>query len=304
MTTYLESKNTSTLFFKQILRKIFLEDWGLKLMALAVTIGLWFGVTGLSTPGDRRLDVQFNLYISNTSGVTNAIPQSLNIEISGDKRKLDQIKQGNLIASLDMSDRVPGDYTISLSPDNIFVGELPQGVKLIAVSPNRIPINIEALEEKDVDVNVRMEGSPSAGYEIYASTPIPARVRVRGPASFMKTLDFVETNKIDVTGKTAEFTARQIPVTVANRNAAVLNTVVDVYFRVGEQRIERSFTIPASSGKTASFTIFGPKTIISKTRAEAFKVEITKGEIGEEIPRLVLPADLQDLVEVKKLTVK
>jgi hypothetical protein len=31
---------------ERLLRKVFLEDWGLKLLALAITIALWLGVTG------------------------------------------------------------------------------------------------------------------------------------------------------------------------------------------------------------------------------------------------------------------
>jgi YbbR domain-containing protein len=296
-------KEPKKLFFKHIVRKLFLEDWGLKLFALVITVGLWFGVTGLSTPSDRRLDVPFNLYISNNAEVTNAIPQDINIVISGDKRKIDQIKQTDLVAALDLSDRAPGDYSVTLSPDNINV-QLPLGVKLSQVSPNRIPINIEAVEEKDVDVRIETSGTPSAGYEVYNSNAVPSRIRVRGPASFMKSLEFVQTASIDITGRASEFTAKQIPVTVSNPKASVLNTVVDVYFRIGEKRFERSFLIPVSPGKAASFTIFGPKTLVSKARADSFKVEIDKGEIGEEIPRLVMPAELQDVVEVRNLMVK
>ena len=33
------------LFFKHLLKKIFLEDWGLKLTALVITVAIWLGVT-------------------------------------------------------------------------------------------------------------------------------------------------------------------------------------------------------------------------------------------------------------------
>jgi hypothetical protein len=43
------------LFFKHIIRKVFFEDWLIKLVALGVTFALWLGVTGLSTPTTTRL---------------------------------------------------------------------------------------------------------------------------------------------------------------------------------------------------------------------------------------------------------
>ena len=42
------------------------------------------------------------------------------------------------------------------------------------------------------------------------TSALPPNIRVRGPASFTKKLDFVETDKIDLTGKKDEFTAKQI----------------------------------------------------------------------------------------------
>lgn len=297
------SDKPKKLFFKHIVRKIFLEDWGLKLLALVITIGLWFGVTGLSTPSDRRLDVPFNIYISNNSEVTNSIPQDINIVISGDKRRIDQIRQTDLVAALDLSAKPPGDYSITLSPENIYV-QLPQGIRLTQVSPNRIPVNIEAVEERDIDVKVVTSGTLPAGYEIYASNAVPPKIRVRGPASFMKGLDFVETAPIDIVGHMDDFTAKQIPVSVSNPKASVLNTVVDVYFRIGETRRERSFRVTAGSGKSASFSIFGPRALVESLRADSFKIEITKGDIGEDIPRLVLPPEIEGLVEVRNLIVK
>lgn len=306
--TLTKSKEPKRLFFRHIIRKVFLEDWGLKLFALVITVGLWFGVTGLSTPFSKRFQsVPLNFSISNNSEIINAPPQEVEIEVLGDKRKVEQINKNDLVATLDLTEVLPGEYSVSLLPgDNISVSQLPLGVKLVLVQPSRIPVNLEAVEEKDVEVKVNADGEPAAGYEIYTSNAVPPRIRVRGPASFMKKLDFVETDKIDLTGKNGEFTAKQIPVTVSNPKAAVLNTVVDVYFRIGEKRVERSFSIPVFGlpGKTASITIYGPKTVIAKIRADAFKVEVSKGDLGEEIPHLLLPAELQDIVEVKKLTVR
>ncbi|MEO6051124.1 MAG: CdaR family protein [Pyrinomonadaceae bacterium] len=289
------------LFAKHIVRKIFLEDWAMKLTALVITFGLWFGVTGLSTPTTKRLTVPLNLSISNNTEVTNVPQPDVEIVISGDKRKIDQINKSELIAMLDLTDVAPGDRVVSLSPENVYV-QLPQGIKLVEIQPGRIPINLEAVEEKEIEVKVNAEGSPAAGYEVYSASVLPPKIRVRGPASFIKTVNFVETGVIDISGKTAEFTAKQIPVSVSNPKASVLNTVVDVYWRIGEKRVERSFSVPVSGspGKTATFTLYGPRTLLSKTRSDAFKIDLA----DEAAPQLTLSAELQDLVEIRRLTVK
>ncbi|MFT3743336.1 MAG: CdaR family protein [Pyrinomonadaceae bacterium] len=292
------------LFFRHILRKVFLEDWGLKLVALAITLALWLGVTGLSTPTKTRINVPLSLNVASDAQITNTPQQQVEIEISGDKRKVDQIARGELTAFVDLTDQAPGNWVVSLSPDKVFV-PLPQGVKLVDVVPGRIGVNIEAVEEKEFDVQPETTGDVASGFEVYSSAAIPARIRVRGPASIVRALEYVQTDRIDVSDKKADFTARQVAVSSPNAQAAILNTVVDVIFRIGERRIERTFTAPISGepGKTATFTVFGPKTPLQKTKIDEFKVEMYIDGMGELKPQVILPADLESLSEVKKVKV-
>jgi YbbR domain-containing protein len=276
----------------------------MKLVALVITLGLWFGVTGLSTPTTKRLTIPLSPSISNNTQITNSLIPDVDIVISGDKRKIDQINKSELVASLDLTDVAPGDRVVSLTPENVFVS-LPQGVKLVEIAPTRIAVNLEAVLEKDVDVRAETTGQPAAGFEIYGTSTLPPRIRVRGPASVVNMLEYVLAGEIDVTAKAEEFTARQVAVSSPNPKAAVLNTVVDVFVRIGERRIERTFSKPiaGSFGQTASFTVYGPKTLLSKVRADAFKIEMPNVD-GDGSPELILPRELENLVEIKKLTVK
>ena len=289
------------LFFKHILRKVFLEDWGLKLTALVITLALWLGVTGLSKSAKEEIKVPLNPTVSTDAVITNSIRPEISIFVSGDKRNLDKIVRGDLSAGLDLSDIAPGDWVVPLSPDNISVN-LPQGVTLDRIQPGNVVVKLEAVAEKDLEVKAETTGAVASGYEVYSSTAVPQKIRVRGPASVIDKLEYVQTDKIDVTGRLDGFTAKQIPVNASDPKAAVLNTVVDVFFKIGEKRVEREFSIPiaGSPGKIATFTIFGPKTLIAKTRSDAFKIELG----SYDTPQVILPAELQDLVEVRKLKIK
>jgi YbbR domain-containing protein len=289
---------------RHIIRKLFFEDWALKLTALVITFGLWFGVTGLSTPTTKRITVPLVPSIPNNIEITNAPIEEVDIVISGDKRKIDQITRSELRASLDLTDVPPGDRVVSLTPENVSV-VLPQGIKLDEVQPSRIVIKLEAVEEKEIEVRAQTDGQPAAGYEIYNTSVLPPRIRVRGPASFIKTLDFVETDRIDLSGRKEEFTARQVPVSVTNPKAAVLNTVVDVFFRIGERRVERLYSVPVagSSGQTATFTIYGPRSVLAQTRSDDFKVDAYILDSNAE-PRLILPPGLEGRVEVRNFSIK
>ncbi|MBX3298764.1 MAG: YbbR-like domain-containing protein [Acidobacteria bacterium] len=290
-----------TFFVKQILKKVFLEDWALKLVALAITLALWFGVTGLSTPTTRRISVPLNLSISSNAQITGPILAEVEIEISGDKRRIEDIDRKQLTASVDLTEVKPGEQAVTLSPDTVYV-PLPQGVKLTAVTPSRIAINLESVEEKELDVRADIHGLPAAGYEIYSVSVLPPKIRVRGPASVMRTLEFIQTARIDVTGKKDDLTARQITVTSSDPKAAIFDTVVDVVVRIGEKRVERNISaqVAGSPGRSIAVTLFGPRSELQKLRVEDVKAEPFLGDSGEESYRVILPAELLRSTEIRR----
>ncbi len=292
------------LFAKHVVRKIFLEDWGLKLTALVITLGLWFGVTGLSSPTTKRLTVPLNLSVSSSTQITNTPREEVDIEISGDKRTIEQLNRNDLVATVDLTDRASGEQIVALSPDTVFVS-LPQGVKVVEVAPSRIAVTLEAVDEKEIVVKVVTKGSIAAGREVYSVVAQPTSIRVRGPASVVRELELVQTDAIDLANAREDFTARRIAVNSPNPQAVVLNTFVDVAFRIGEKRIERSFTIPVTDldGKTASFVIYAPRTVLAQIKTDDIKVEMILNEKGEEVPQVILPTELTDVTEVRRLRV-
>ena len=157
-------KGPAILYLKQIVRKIFLEDWVMKLIALLITLALWLGVTGLSTPTTKRFTVPLNFSVSNNSDITNEPIQEVDIVISGDKRKIEQINRAELTASIDLSDVLPGDRVLSLTPQIVSVSPLPLGIKLDEIQPGRIAVRLEAVVEKDVEVRGATTGEPANGY--------------------------------------------------------------------------------------------------------------------------------------------
>ena len=296
--------------FTSVLKKVFVEDWMLKLTALVITLALWFGITGLSTPITKRFTIPLVPSLAPNAEITNVLISEVHIVVSGDKRKVDQINPSDLMATLDLTDVPPGDRVISLTPESVGV-TLPQGVRLMEVQPILIPVNLEAVEEKDVEVRVVLSGDPAPGTEVYSATVLPPRIRVRGPASYIRPLDHIEAGPVDITSRARDFTARQIPVGVSNPKASVYNTVVDVIFRIGEKRIERSFAVPLSSfsvpiaglqGKTAYFTLYGPRSLITEASSVDMRIEMSESEGGQ--PRVILPPELADQVEIRKLTVR
>jgi hypothetical protein len=131
-------------------------------------------------------------------------------------------------------------------------------------------------------------------------------VRIRGPQSYTKTLNQIPTEKIDLSDKTGDFVARQMPLSVENPNATPLDTVVDVIFKIGEKRVERSVIVPLSdgSGKKITFVLYGGRKLLNEIKPGDISVEIVKNEAGIDTPQVMLPAALQDLVEIRQAKIR
>ncbi len=299
-------KEERQIFIRRLFHRVFLEDWLIKATALFITLALWLGVTGLRAPITTRLNnVGLKLRVSNDMEITNSPVQEVDLVITGDKRKIDQIKQNDLVVSLDLVDVQTGDRIVQITPENVNI-ELPTGVRLEEVQPNKIAVKLEKVEEREIAVKAETEGNPGENFEIYSVTVIPSKVRIRAPESYIKSLDFVSTEKINVENRREDFTARQVALNVVNPKATLLDATVDVVFKIGEKRIERLFSIPVEiegANKTVTFVLYGERSILESIKAENLQVEILKNDAGENSPQLILPVETQGQVEVRKLKI-
>ncbi len=299
-------KEERQIFIRRMFRRVFLEDWLIKAIALAITLGLWLGVTGLRAPITTRLNnVGLKLRVSNDIEITNSPVQEVDLVITGDKRKIDQIKQNDLVVSLDLADVQTGDRIVQITPENVNV-ELPTGVRLEEVQPNKIAVKIEKVEEREIAVKAETEGNLGENFEIYSETVVPQKVRIRAPESYIKSLDFVSTEKINIENRREDFTARQVALNVVNPKATLLDATVDVVFKIGEKQIERLFSIPVETEgakKTATFVLYGGRSILEAVKTENLQLEILKNDAGETSPQVILPAEIQGQVEVRKLKI-
>lgn len=291
---------------RRLARRLFLDDWVIKAVALVITFALWLGVTGLRAPTTVRFkNIALNLRVANNIDITNSPEEEVRIAVTGDKRKIDLINPRDLVALLDLTDVQAGDRMVQLSPESVGI-ELPTGVRLTEILPSKIHLKLETVEERDVPVKVETEGALAENFEIYTQVVSPPKVRVRGPSSFVKSLDSVSTEKINVDNRQADFTAQQVELNLVNPKVTLLDTIVGVSFKIGEKRGEKLYSVPfkvENQNKTATVLLYGARAILDSIKTEDLQVEIYKNEAGENSPHLILPVEVQNQVEIKKLKI-
>ena len=290
------------------LRALFVEDWNLKLLALAITLGLWYAVTGQRTPFKSRQSVQLQFRLPEAMDISNEPRVNVEVVLTGNKRELDRIRRNDLVAYVDISQYVPGERVVQLTPDTVTM-DLPEGVRIDEIEPSVVPLRLEPRVEAQVAVEARLDGTPAAGYELYGVQVTPDKVRVRGPASHVNGLQKAPTELISLAGRKESFNMQQAAIEVSDQRVNVLDTVVNVRVEVGEERIEKSFVglpVRENSGAmarpdTATVTLYGPRSVLDQLRPENMQILLDEGADGAITPRLVLPPEIEGHVQLRSI---
>jgi YbbR domain-containing protein len=225
------------------LRRIFVEDFKLKLLALGITLILWFAVTGQKRPTTKRLaGVQLSFVYSQNLAISNDPPSRVDITVTGSKDEIDALNPSNMLATIVVGENGTGNRVLHLTRDNVRVDQLAQAVHIDSFQPAVVSVRLEPRIDRQVDVSLKLEGKPPDGYEVRAAIANPLKVRVRGPASIVNAILQVSTETISLEGKTSSFDLNQVAVDSPGDKVEVLDSSVQVHVEVTARDTQKTST--------------------------------------------------------------
>lgn len=289
---------------QKLLRRIFLEDWSLKLLSLAIAIILWLLVTGQNQPVTAHVNVQLNFIRPQSLEISNDPPRTVDVTLTGSRNKLDDLTSLDLVATVDISDQRAGERILRLA-DKAQIA-LPQGIKVDGFQPSAIPIRLEEIVDRQVAVEPKLEGKPADGFEVYSVYPNKGSVVVRGPESHVNALQKVTTESIWLAGHKDSFTASNVALDVPDPKVDLLEPMVNVEIEIGERRIEKTLSgVPVKTTDggtvqpaTTSVTLLGVSSYLEALKPDDMQI-VLDGQNLE--PRLVLPDALKGKVILKSV---
>lgn len=287
---------------EKLVRRIFLEDWSLKLLSLAIALALWLLVTGQNQPVTAHVSVQLNFIRPPALEISNDPPRSVDVMLTGSRNKLDDLTTLDLVATVDISDQRAGERVLRLADKALIT--LPQGVKVDGFQPSAIPVRLEPIVERQVVVEPKLEGKPVDGYEVYGVQPSKGSVTLRGPESRVLAVQKVITEGVSLEGRKGSFTAQNVALDVPDPKIDLVDPLVNVNVEIGERRVEKTFSgVTASSTNggrvqpaSASVTLLGPASMVESLKAEEIKIVFDGSE-----SRLELPPALNGKVTLKSM---
>jgi len=134
--------------------------------------------------------------------ITTPVPDTVSVRLRGRVSDLRSLSSQNLEVTLDVSWVTPGDAVITLSPQAMSV---PPQIDVVAMEPTKLRFHVEPLRQKVVPIRPFLVGQPPPGYNAGDPTLIPDHALISGPASQIRNVTEVATERIIMTGRTETF---------------------------------------------------------------------------------------------------
>jgi YbbR domain-containing protein len=178
------------------IRNILADNWGIKFVALGLSLTLWVYVT---SKGKTEMTLTVPLELRNIPhgmAVVGDVAGSLEVRIQGQERVLRDITVvDKMVGIIDLSQSKIGENTVHLSPDDI---KRPADVTVTHMSQAEVKVRLEALVRKVFQLKPLLRGAPAAGYRIARIIVTPPKITVEGPESLLVALGPLSTMPIDV----------------------------------------------------------------------------------------------------------
>lgn len=181
------------------------KNLGLKVLALAISILLWFVVMNIETPISKKTFTDIPVTLLHTEIVTNpgntyrVAEESKTISVTVKARRdvLNKIKAEDIKAVADVMDL--DTTTRTLIPIQVTIPEYLTMYEEAVPSDRNLEITIEMATSKTFLINPISSGTPRDGYEIGELEADPKQIKISGPESVVNSIEKVVA-EVDVSG--------------------------------------------------------------------------------------------------------
>ncbi len=185
------------------MKKILLENLGLKLTAIFLSIFLWIFVTSRGQ-SEISLDVPIEFKeIPPGLEIVSQSAKTVGLNVRGQERLLKNMKSNDITVSIDLGKAKPGESTFFIHRTDI---KLPNAMTVTNITPSSVKVFMEETVRKTVRVIPILTGEPGRGFFVKSVSVIPPSVEIEGVRREVLRISTLKTEALDVTGMNESFT--------------------------------------------------------------------------------------------------
>lgn len=266
---------------KSLLRRALTENLGLKILALAASIGLFVIVHGTENAQiSVAVDVVALLPPPTTEKMlVSDIPDEVRVTLRGSRSVLNAVRRGGL-PPIQMDLRNASGHFYYFEQDAF---DLPAGANIVQIAPSAVPLRWVDRADRRLRVQAVVEGEVEEGNVVVGASVDPGSVRVRGAAAEVNQLDAARTEPVDVSGMGPGHHERRVPLAPLPEHVTYLDTPqVVVTVNVQEEIAERTLADLDVAVVGASEAIVRPPQVNVSVRGPRARVD-------ELSPRRIVP---------------
>jgi YbbR domain-containing protein len=179
------------------LQRYVLHNLGLKLLSLALAVGLWLAVARdpmAEVPVD--VPIEFRNIPENLEISSEKVPQA-QIRVRGPERIIHRLQPSDVHVEIDLSHSGAGERTFDLSGRNI---RAPYDLEVVQVVPGQLHLAFDTRLTRQVEVHPRVVGTFASGYHIERVITDPQTITITGPQKRVQGVEAAITDPVDVSG--------------------------------------------------------------------------------------------------------
>jgi YbbR domain-containing protein len=182
---------------KDFIRQHVLHNLGIKLLSLALAVGLWLAVA--SDPVTEvavEVPIEFRNIPENLEISTESIPRA-EIRVRGPQRVVRRLQPADIYAEIELGGMKPGERTFDLTAQQV---HKPRSLEVEQVIPNQFHLTFDTRLTRQVPVRPRAFGNFAAGYQIGRIDADPPTITISGPNKRVAAVEGAITDAIDASG--------------------------------------------------------------------------------------------------------
>ena len=178
-------------------RRLFLQNFGVKLVSVLLAVGLWLAVAN-APPAEieMRVPIEFRNLPANLE-IDSASFTEAQVRLRGPERVLDRITPADVKAEVDLTNMQPGERTFDLTSRNVHA---PDEVEVEQIIPGQFHLSFDIRDQRTVEVHPRVTGTFASGLRVAKIVADPPNVVVMGPRRRLQALEAADTDPVDASG--------------------------------------------------------------------------------------------------------